>query len=263
MNCGTGSSRPVQLNYESRGSGRPLIILHGLFGSLDNWRTMSRRFSDRFQVFTVDMRNHGSSPHSAEFNCALMAADLGEFMQGRAIPQAHILGHSMGGRVAMQFAVEHPEHVDKLIVVDIAPRAYPPLHDDIFQVLSSIRLERFASRNEVRAEMEKGIGDRSVSEFLLKNLVVSETGELQWKMNLASLGTHYHEIISAPRWTGEFDRPALFIRGGNSDYIRPEDKGIISESFPRAEIATVPGAGHWVHAQSPDAFEKLVRDFLS
>lgn len=263
MDGSAGYSKSMRLHFESRGFGPPLIIMHGLFGSLDNWRTMSRRFSDRLQVFTVDMRNHGSSPHSAEFSCALMAADLMDFMQGQAIRQAHVLGHSMGGKVAMQFAVEHPEHVDKLIVVDIAPRAYPPLHDDIFEVLSSIRLERFAGRNEVRTEMEQGIGDRSVSEFLLKSLVVSGAGSLRWKMNLASLREHYHDIISAPRWNGVFDKPALFVRGGSSDYIRPEDKGIIRERFPQAEIATVPGAGHWVHAQAPDAFEKLVRDFLS
>lgn len=253
----------MQLNYESRGSGHPLIIIHGLFGSLDNWRTMSRKLSDPYQVFTVDLRNHGGSPHSAEFSCALMAEDLGEFMHDHAISPAHLLGHSMGGKVAMQFALEHPGHVNKLVVVDIAPRAYPPVHNDIFEVLSSIRPERFTSRNEVRPEIEKGIGDRAVSEFLLKNLVMSETGKLQWKMNLAVLRENYHEIISAPQWEGVFDKPALFIKGGNSDYIRPEDTGMIRKWFTHAEIATIPGAGHWVHAQAPDVFEKLVRDFLS
>ncbi|MEA5114066.1 MAG: alpha/beta fold hydrolase [Geobacteraceae bacterium] len=252
----------MQLNYESRGSGHPLIILHGLFGSLDNWRTMSRKLSDRYRVITVDLRNHGGSPHSAEFSCALMAEDIMEFMHSHSIGSAHLLGHSMGGKVAMQLAVQQPEHVNKLVVVDIAPRAYLPAHEGIFRALSSIRLDRFTSRNEVRPEIEKGIGDRSVSEFLLKNLVMTETGKLQWKMNLAALRENYHEIISAPGWEGVFDKPAMFLRGGNSDYIRTEDHGVIKKHFPRAGIVTVPGAGHWVHAEAPDLFEKLVRDFL-
>ncbi len=263
MNDSAGSSRSLHLNYESRGSGHPLIILHGLFGSLDNWRTLSRKLSDRYRVITVDLRNHGGSPHSAEFSCALMAGDIVEFMHRHSIGSAHLLGHSMGGLVAMRVAVRQPEHVDKLVVVDIAPRAYTPAHNDIFDVLSSIRLERFSNRNEVRPEIEKGIGDRSVSEFLLKNLVIAETGKLQWKMNLPILRANYHEIISAPDWAGVFDKPALFIRGGNSDYIRPEDAGVIRKSFPLAEIATIPGTGHWVHAQAPGVFEELVRKFLS
>lgn len=239
-----------------------MIILHGLFGSRENWRTMSRKLSDRYQVFTVDLRNHGGSPHSAEFSCALMADDLRYFMHEHALPEACLLGHSMGGKAAMHFAVEHPEHVERLVVVDIAPRAYPPAHDALFEVLSSIRLENYASRNEVRPEIEKGIGDRAVSEFLLKNLVMPEAGKLQWKMNLAGLREKYHEIISAPDWEGVFPKPVLFIRGGNSDYLRQEDSGIIMKHFPRAEIATVPGAGHWVQAEAPEAFENLVRDFL-
>ncbi|MHC1698792.1 MAG: alpha/beta fold hydrolase [Geobacteraceae bacterium] len=252
----------MYLNHESRGFGHPLIILHGLLGSLDNWRTMSRKLSDHYQVFTVDLRNHGGSPHSPEFSCALMARDLLGFMGDHAIPSAHLLGHSMGGKAAMEFAVTYPEHVDKLVVVDFAPRSYPPTHEEIFEVLSSICLEGFSSRNEVCQELEKAIADRSVSEFLLKNLVVSRTGTLQWKMNLAGLRENYHEIIAAPDWEGVFDKPALFVKGGKSDYLRPEDEGIIWKYFPRAETATVPGAGHWVHTEAPDVFEKFVRKFL-
>ncbi|MRR57031.1 MAG: alpha/beta fold hydrolase [Deltaproteobacteria bacterium] len=252
----------MDLNFENRGSGHALIILHGLFGSLVNWRTMSRRLSDRYRVFTVDLRNHGESPHSSEFSCTLMAQDLREFMQAHEIRSAHLLGHSLGGKAAMEFALTYPEQVNKLVVVDIAPRAYPPIHEPVFEALSTIRPEGFSSRSDVRRELEKVLADRSVAEFLLMNLTTTQTGTFQWRMNLAGLRENYHEIVAAPDWEGVFDKPALFITGGKSDYIRPGDEGIIRKYFPRAEIATIPGAGHWVHAEAPDVFEKLVRKFL-
>jgi len=253
----------MQLNYEYRGSGHPLIILHGLFGSLVNWRTMSRRLSDRFRVITVDLRNHGGSPHSSDFSCTLMAQDLREFMQAHGIRSAHLLGHSMGGKAAMEFGLTYHGQVDKLVVVDIAPRAYPPIHAAVFEALSTIRPEDFSSRSDIRRELEKALADRSVVEFLLTNLTTSRTGTLQWRMNLAGLRENYHEIVAAPDWDGVFDKPTLFIKGGKSDYISPGDEGIIRKYFSLAGIAAVPGAGHWVHADVPDVFEKFVRDFLS
>lgn len=253
----------MQLNHEIRGSGHPLIILHGLFGSLVNWRTMSRRLADRYRVYTVDLRNHGGSPHSSDFSCTLMAQDLGEFMQTHEIYSAHLLGHSLGGKAAMEFALTYPEQVNKLVVVDIAPRAYPPIHGPVFEALSTIRPEGFSSRSDVRRELEKVLADRSVAEFLLMNLTSTQTGALHWRMNLAGLRENYHEIIAAPEWDGVFDKPTLFIKGGNSDYIRPEDEGNIRKYFSHAEFATIPGVGHWIHAEAPDVFEKLVRDFLS
>lgn len=252
----------MQLHSESCGAGPPLIILHGLFGSLENWRSMSRKLGQHFQVFSLDMRNHGGSPHSAEFSCALMAEDLKEFMDEHSLCSAHLLGHSLGGKVAMQFALTHPDFVERLVVVDIAPRSYPPLHTDIFTLLSFIPLERFSSRSEVRQELEKGISDRSVVEFLLKNITSTQSGMLQWRMNLKALQENYREIITAPEWEGRFDKPTLFIRGENSDYIGLADLGGIKKYFPSAEVAMVAGAGHWVHVQAPDAFEGLVRDFL-
>lgn len=253
----------MQLNYESRGSGHPLIILHGLFGSLDNWRSMSRRLSDRYRVFSPDLRNHGGSPHSSESGSGPMSEDILDFMRAHGIRSAHLLGHSMGGKVAMRFALEHGELVDRLVVVDFAPVAYPPRHEAIFEALCSLPLEQLSSRDRVRSELAKGIPDRSVVEFLLKNLVTSPAGELRWRMNLGALRDGYRELVAAPDWEGVFDRPVLFIKGGKSDYISPGDAGIIRRYFPRAEIAEVPAAGHWVHAEAPDVFEKLVRDFLT
>jgi pimeloyl-ACP methyl ester carboxylesterase len=224
---------------------------------------MSRKLGQHFQVFSVDLRNHGGSPHRAEFSCALMAEDLLEFMDEHFLGSAHLLGHSLGGKVAMQFALTYPDFVERLVVVDIAPRAYSPLHTEIFSLLSSIPLERFSNRSEVRQELEKGISDRSIVEFLLKNLTPSQSGMLRWRMNLQALQENYREIIAAPEWEGSFDKPALFVRGGNSDYIAPEDYQGIKKSFPRAELATVTGVGHWVPAQAPDIFERMVCEFLS
>lgn len=253
----------MQLTYEIRGSGHPLIILHGLFGSLDNWRTMSRRLSDRYRVFSLDLRNHGGSPHSSESGCGPMTEDILAFMKAHGIRSAHLLGHSMGGKVAMRFAVEHGEFVDRLVVVDFAPRAYRSRHEAVFEALCSLPLEQFSRRDQVRSELAKGIPDRSVVEFLLKNLVTTPAGELRWRMNLGALRDGYRELVAAPDWKGVFDKPALFIKGGKSDYIETGDEEIIRKYFPRAGIAAVPGAGHWIHAEAPELFEKLVRDFLS
>ncbi len=252
----------MRLHFESCGTGHPLIILHGLFGSLENWRSMSKKLCRNFRVFSVDLRNHGNSPHSDEFNCALMVDDLKEFMQEHSLGSAHLLGHSLGGKVAMHFAVTHPDLVDKLVVVDIAPRAYPPSHKNIFTLLTAIPLEKFSGRSEIRQELEKGISDRSVVEFLLKNITTTQSETLQWRMNLKALHENYQEIIAAPEWEGSFDKPTLFVRGENSDYIKSTDLGGVKKYFPRAEVAMVPGAGHWVHAQAPENFEEMVRDFL-
>jgi pimeloyl-ACP methyl ester carboxylesterase len=192
-----------------------------------------------------------------------MAEDLREFMDEHSMDSALLLGHSLGGKVAMQFAVTHPDFVDKLVVVDIAPRIYPPFHKDIFMLLTSIPLEKFSRRSEVRQELEKGISDRSVAEFLLKNLTTTQSGKLRWRMNLKALNENYQEIIAAPEWEGIFDKPALFVRGENSDYIGPADYQVIKKYFPCAELATVAGTGHLVHAQAPDVFERMVCDFLS
>lgn len=253
----------MRLHSESCGAGHPLIILHGLFGSGENWRSMSKKLCRSFRVFSLDLRNHGNSPHSAAFSCTLMTEDLKEFMAEHSLGSAHLLGHSLGGKVAMHFALTYSDLVERLIVVDIAPRAYPPSHAEVFTLLTSIPLDRFTRRSEVRQELDKGLSDRSVVEFLLKNLTTTTSGRLRWRMNLKALHENYREIIAAPDWEGSFDKQALFVRGGNSDYIGPADYQGIKKYFPRAELATVAAAGHWVHAQAPEIFEQLVHDFLS
>lgn len=252
----------MRLNYESRGSGPNLIILHGLFGSLDNWRTMSRRLSDHFRVFSVDLRNHGSSPHCDEFDYESMAADIRKFMHEHSLRASHLPGHSMGGKAAMQCALSYPDMVDALIVVDIAPRSYPGGHEDILKQLSSLRPERLSGRKEAEGELSRRIADQSVRSFLLKNLVSSPTGGLRWKMNLETINREYGNILKGIAETRVFDKPVLFIRGGESRYVVDDDFQLIRKMFPSARFATLPGAGHWVHADTPDLFEKNVREFL-
>ncbi len=253
----------MPLHFASYGQGHPLLILHGLFGSLENWRTLSKVFSQSYHVFALDQRNHGHSPHSAVFNYRVMAEDLKEFLQYQGLSSTHLLGHSLGGKTAMQFALTYPEQVDKLIVVDIAPKAYPPGHDDIFAALFSLDARDFRSRQEADAALAKHLPDLALRQFLLKNLERTATGGFRWQINLEAIHTNYPEILKSVEGTGQFHHPTLFIRGGNSQYIDSEDVPTIRTIFPQAQLATIPDAGHWLHAEAPQAFAELVLNFLA
>lgn len=254
----------LHLHYRVYGhAGHPLIILHGLLGMLDNWQTHSKRFAEAgFKVYAVDQRNHGKSPHSDVFNYQVMAEDLVEFMREHRIPLAHVLGHSMGGKTAMQFALTHPELVDRLVVVDVAPRAYPAAHDHILEAMCSLKLSQFGSRREVDAELAKRLPDQTLRQFVLKNLARDEEGKLKWKANLAVIKKQYADIAGDITATGVFTKPVLFVRAEKSDYISARDRARIEKLFPRASIATIIGAGHWVHAEKPDEFATMVVHFL-
>jgi esterase len=252
----------VQLNYRTYGTGFPLIILHGLFGSLENWQTVSRRLGEHFQVFAIDQRNHGGSPHSQNFNYEVMAGDLLEFMKTHGLARAHILGHSMGGKTAMQFALRHPEKVGKLIVVDMAPKAYPPGHLDIFKALFALDLTRFQNRKEMEDALADSIPEVSVRQFLLKNVMRDEAGVFKWKLGLDEIHQNYDQLNQALAKEAPFPGEALFIKGGRSDYILAPDEGVIKEYFPRALITSIPDAGHWVHAEKLEEFVKIALEFL-
>lgn len=187
----------MQLHYEEIGHGPPLMILHGLFGSLENWHTISRRLAEHLRVIAVDQRNHGRSPHSPEMNYPLMARDLLELMSRLHLGSTSVLGHSMGGKTAMQFALLHPAQVDKLVVVDISPRSYPPRHDYIFEALLGLKLSAFHTRQEMEAALAPAIPDIATRRFLLKNLGRGPTGEFYWKMNLHELCTNYNRLTEA------------------------------------------------------------------
>jgi esterase len=253
----------MQLHFERSGTGPPLIILHGLFGSLDNWRTLGKTFSQSFTVFAIDQRNHGRSPHSSVLTYQAMAEDVKQFLQQHNLSSAHLLGHSMGGKTAMQFAVTYPDRVNKLVVVDIAPKAYPPGHDDIFAALYALDVKTLRSRQEADAQLAQTIPESAVRQFLLKNLERDPSGSFRWRINLDGIYNNYAAILQGIESYHQFDKPTLFIRGGHSQYIRDEDIPAINNLFPQAQTITVPHVGHWVHAEAPQAFGKIVLDFLS
>jgi esterase len=253
----------MQLNFQSLGTGFPLIILHGLFGSLDNWQTISRRLGGFYQVFAVDLRNHGRSPHSDVFGYEVMAEDLREFMETHGLARAHFLGHSMGGKTAMEFALGHRELVEKLIIVDIAPKAYPPWHVPIFEALLSLDLSAFRERREIVDALAPAIPELATRQFLLKNLTRDKSCAFQWKLNLPAIYRNYDWLNQGIENGRSFAGPVLFIKGGRSEYIVEQDGELIRRLFPRAEIIAIPESGHWVHADAREAFLKAVLDFLS
>ncbi|TAK43495.1 MAG: alpha/beta fold hydrolase [Saprospiraceae bacterium] len=252
----------MELNYKEFGQGEPIIILHGLFGTLDNWQTIAKQLADEYSVFIIDQRNHGRSPHVDVHDYCHMVEDLREFMESHWIYNAHLIGHSMGGKTAMQFALEHPAMVNKLVVVDIAPKAYSSAHSDIFEALMSLHPEKIKDRNEANELLSQKIDSEPVRQFLLKNLSRRKNGGYELKMNLPVLYEHYDDILAAVE--GEpFLKPTLFIRGGRSHHIEAGDGILIHQLFPDATIETIENAGHWVHAEQPAELLRLVREFLA
>ena len=253
----------INLNYKEFGHGDPLIILHGLFGTLDNWQTMARRLSEFFTVFIVDQRNHGKSPHTEEHGYPCLAEDLHDFMASKWIYKAHLLGHSMGGKTVMRFATEYPEMIDKLIVADIAPKSYPDTHSDIFKALMSIDLTTVSSRQEVDDQLGQSIKSFAVRQFLLKNVHRNKhSHRYEWKMNLPVLYKYYSRILQFDLGPEIFEGETLFIRGAQSPYIQDEDMLEILEHFTQARLETIDKAGHWLHADQPEAFFTLAKEFL-
>jgi esterase len=252
----------MKLHFRTLGEGSPLIVLHGLLGSLDNWQPLARRFAAHFKVFAVDLRNHGQSPHSDDVSYEAMASDLEEFIRAHRLPHAHLLGHSMGGKVAMQFALRHPDRLEKLVVVDISPRAYPPRHRRTLTTLLALDLHQFQRREQLDAELAKSVDNAEVRQFLLKNAGREPHGGFRWKANIRALWESYQQLTVAVTSETPCHRPALFLRGEKSEYIPAEDNELIRQLFPRAEFCTIAGAGHWVHADQPEAVFARVQKFL-
>ena len=243
------------------GEGPQLVILHGLFGQSDNWTTLARTWSSHFRVVTVDQRNHGQSPHDTAFSYELMAEDLAETLDALNLESVNLLGHTMGGKTAMFFAQQFPHRISKLIVADIAPRFYAPHHGEIIEALKALPLESLKDRNSADAELTKGIPDFGTRQFLLKNLYRNDTGGFSWRFNLEAISTQISEIGKALP-NAAVHLPALFVRGSKSKYITDEDQSDIAHQFGNATFATIPNAGHWLHAEQPEAFSKAVLDFL-
>lgn len=250
------------LNYKTFGEGEPLIILHGLFGSLDNWVTLGKKFGENFQVYLVDQRNHGQSFHSDVFSYNVMSEDLNFFMGEMKLPKAHIIGHSMGGKTAMEFARKYPEKVEKLIVADIGPKSYPIHHTQIIKAFYSIPVDKLASRKEADEMLSRLVPDFGTRQFLLKNLS-READAFKWKMNLDAIAKNIEEVGKGLNQNALIKNETFFIRGGNSDYIVNDDLNLIHSVFPNSKVDSVEGAGHWLHAERPDEFYKKVTEFLS
>jgi esterase len=253
----------LQLNYKHFGSGTPLIILHGLFGSLENWQTLSKKFSEQFSVYIIDQRNHGRSPHTEHHNFQLMAEDILIFMQQHEIKKAHLIGHSMGGKTVMQFCINHPEKVLKQIIVDIAPKQYPRGHDEIFDAIFSLNLSEIKSRNEADELLQPKISEFAVRQFLLKNLGRNDdNGKFEWKMNVDLLFREYDNIRQEISSNTTTEIETLVIRGTKSPYVSDNDIADFKKLFSEVSVIDIPDAGHWVHAEAPQEFFNAVNAFL-
>ncbi|WP_245326335.1 alpha/beta fold hydrolase [Hymenobacter wooponensis] len=256
------------LHFREMGQGNPLVILHGLFGTSDNWQTLARRWSEAgHRVIVADLRNHGRSFHSAEHSYELMSQDILGLFNHLQLDAATttLLGHSMGGKASMRFALDHPERLARLVVVDIAPRVSDMAHqDDILAGLNAVPVSTLESRQQAEDALAQHIPQPSVRQFLLKNLYRLEDNSFAWRQNLAALNEHMQAIGAEITSNQPFLKPALFIRGGKSDYISTEDKLYgIPAIFPNSQVETIVNAGHWVHAEAPDAVFELVHAFAA
>lgn len=240
-----------------------LYILHGLLGTADNWHLLSRKYAEYFTVILPDLRNHGHSPHSREFSYELMVQDLLELINDVGSENIYILGHSMGGKVAMQLALNFPELVSKLIVADMRPQRFEPNHQHVFDALFSLNLSTLQTRKEAEDFMRNsGIQTEGEILFLLKNLGRDSDGNFAWKPNLDSLWENYDQILQ-PVYGNSFNKPTLFIKGGLSNYILPKYEDEISKLFPNWKLDTIESAGHWLHADAPEQFFYKTMQFLN
>ena len=254
----------LQLNYQELGQGDPVVLIHGLFGSLENLNMVAKPLSQHYKVISVDVRNHGNSFHKQSMSYVDLAHDVIRLLDDLSISSCDFLGHSMGGKIAMQIALSYPERVKKLIVADISPVEYPPHHLTIIEGLQALDLSKIKHRKEADAQLSHYVENAGVRQFLLRNLFTNKQGQLAFKCNLTNIAQGYKQIMrsvenqSNSTFTGE----TLFIKGGESDYILPEHQNVITTIFPKAKAKIIQGAGHWLHAEKSIAFNKIVVDFL-
>lgn len=253
----------MQLHHKFIGQGFPIVILHGLFGSLDNWMTSAKHLAEAgFMPVLIDLRDHGKSPHSEAINYQIMADDVMQFMEEHWMYEAIIMGHSMGGKVALTLADQYPQVVSKLIVVDISPRKYKEGHSDEFEALFSIDLSKLHSRKEAEEQLKQRLKNIDTIQFFLKNLARNPDNTFQWKFNLPLLYQDYANILDGVTFHGIMNMPTLFLKGSMSPYIQKEDEVFIRQNFSNVAIETISNTGHWVHADAPEDFLKAVLNFI-
>ncbi len=253
----------MQLNYKQIGQGPDVVLIHGLFGSLENLNVIAKPLSEHFRVTNVDLRNHGLSQHSDEMDYLAMANDIVQLMATLKIQKAHIVGHSMGGKVAMQVALTHSELVDKLVVLDIAPVSYPGRHTQILEALNAVKNADISDRKQADLIMQPYIEELGVRQFLLKSLYKNDEGKFVWRFNLSVLDNKYSTITDNINANNSCLCETLFIKGNDSDYILAEHRDAINALFKNVSAKIIHGAGHWLHAQKPQAVNKAINDFLT
>lgn len=252
----------MKLHYKEAGEGAPFIFLHGLFGSSVNWNSISKNFIANHKVYLIDQRNHGRSPHDDAFDYGVMSEDLLEFFDDLKIDKAILLGHSMGGKVALTFAAKYPERLSNLVVVDISHKAYSFRDEHVLKGMQQLAEHGVSSRSQAEAELGKYIPDFGVRQFILQNLYWDENKKLTWRLNLEAISVHVMNIGNAIEQLEPYTGSCLFVKGQNSDYIELSDYEEIMEKYPNAVIEEIKGAGHWIHADNPADFVVVLQNFL-
>jgi len=249
------------LHSKILGSGQPFLILHGFLGMSDNWKTLGNKYAEDFEVHLIDQRNHGRSFHSKDFSYSLMVSDLKNYINHYQLENCILLGHSMGGKTAMQFALNFPEIINKLIIADIAPKTYPAHHQYILKALSEVDFTKQKSRKEIEVTLRNYIPEPGVVQFLMKNIYRKEKNELAYRFNLSVLSQKYNEVVTTFQSNNTFNKPTLFIKGGKSNYITRDDEVLIQQNFTNSNIQTISEAGHWLHAENPLEFYNKTMHF--
>lgn len=251
----------MKICFSKIGSGPPLIIAHGLFGSSDNWQTLARKFAEIFSVYTIDLRNHGRSPHHQEMNFEVMAGDIFELCLDENLEKVFLIGHSLGGKTVLRFAQLHGSLVEKIVVADMGVKQYPPQHNHIIDALFAVDFSKVNSRKAVEAILEQRLAESAVKQFLLKNLYWAEQDKLAWRFNLKAISQAVDKLNAALPGQRIIAR-TLFLRGENSGYIRDTDWPGILAIAPNSMLQTIAGAGHWIHADAPSEFLKCTLGFF-
>ena len=257
----------MELNYRQYSeNGAPVLVLHGLFGSLSNWGWHCKQLAQQYAVYGVDLRNHGDSPHSDQLDYQVMAEDVRQLIVRLGLESCCIVGHSMGGKVAMQLALSFPDLIEKLVIVDIAPVSYPEDadgHMNVLAAMDAVKLGEIKSRTQAEVTIEDYIPQEATRKFLLTNLVRNKEGSFEWRLDKDSIRKNYANLRAEIIATMSFLKPVLFIKGSLSPYIKPEHEAQIKELFPAASVKLLMDAGHWLHAEKPQALQKILLKFLS